>query len=57
MRKSNNKVAVINARNQDATVAELGDQVTGIRGNNADIEDLDRLFAQLQEVLMLLETS
>ncbi len=43
---------VITGRNQealDAAVAELGDQATGIRGDVADLEDLDRLFAQVQE--------
>jgi len=43
---------VITGRNQealDAAVAELGDRATGIRGDVANIEHLDRLFAQLQE--------
>jgi len=43
---------VITARNQealDAAVAELGDSATGIRGDVANLEDLDRLFAQVQE--------
>ena len=43
---------VITGRNQDAlnaAVAELGDRATGIRGDVANLEDLDRLFAQLQE--------
>ncbi len=43
---------VITGRNQgalDAAVAELGDQATGIRGDVANLEDLDRLFAQVQE--------
>ncbi len=43
---------VITARNQealDAAVAELGDSATGVRGDVANLEDLDRLFAQVQE--------
>jgi len=43
---------VITARNQealDAAVAELGDSATGIRGDVANLEDLDRLFAQVKE--------
>ena len=43
---------VITGRNQgalDAAVAELGDRVTGIHGDVANLEDLDRLFAQVQE--------
>ena len=43
---------VITGRNQealDAAVAELGDRATGIHGNVANLEDLDRLFAQVQE--------
>ena len=43
---------VINGRNQkavDAAVAELGDEATGIRGDVANLEDLDRLFAQVRE--------
>ena len=43
---------VITGRNQealDAAVAELGDRATGIRGDVANLEDLDRLFAQVQE--------
>lgn len=42
---------VITGRNQealDAAVAELGDQATGIRGDVANLEDLDRLFAQIE---------
>ena len=43
---------VITGRNQealDAAVAELGDRATGIRSDVASLEDLDRLFAQVQE--------
>ena len=43
---------VITGRNQetlDAAIAELGDRATGIRGDVANLEDLDRLFAQVQE--------
>ncbi len=43
---------VITGRNQealDAAVAELGDRATGIRGDVANLEDLDRLFTQVQE--------
>ena len=43
---------VITSRNQealDAAVAELGDRATGIRGDVANLEDLDRLFAQVEE--------
>ena len=43
---------VITGRNQealDAAVAELGDRATGIHGDVANLEDLDRLFAQVQE--------
>ncbi len=43
---------VITGRDQealDAAVAELGDRATGIRGDVANLEDLDRLFAQVQE--------
>jgi len=43
---------VITGRNQkalDAAVAELGDRATGIRGDVANLEDLERLFAQVQE--------
>jgi NAD(P)-dependent dehydrogenase (short-subunit alcohol dehydrogenase family) len=43
---------VITARNQealDAAVAELGERGTGIHGDVANLEDLDRLFAQVQE--------
>ncbi len=42
---------VITGRDQealDAAVAELGDRATGIRGDVANLEDLDRLFAQVQ---------
>ena len=42
---------VITGRNQealDAAVAELGERATGIRGDVANLEDLDRLFAQVQ---------
>ncbi len=43
---------VITGRKQealDAALAELGDRATGIRGDVANLEDLDRLFAQLRE--------
>ncbi len=43
---------VITGRNRkavDAAVAELGDEATGIRGDVANLEDLDRLFAQVRE--------
>ncbi len=43
---------VISGRNQkavDAAVAELGDKATGIRGDVANLEDLDRLFAQVRK--------
>ena len=43
---------VITGRNQealDAAVAELGDRPTGIHGDVANLEDLDRLFAQVQD--------
>ena len=43
---------VITGRNTealDAAVAELGDRATGIRGDVANPEDLDRLFAQVRE--------
>ncbi len=43
---------VITGRNQetlDTAVAELGDRATGIRGDVANLGDLDRLFAQLQK--------
>ena len=43
---------VITGRSQealDAAVAELGDRATGIRGDVANLEDLDSLFAQVQE--------
>ncbi len=43
---------VITGRDQEAlvaAVAELGDRATGIRGDVANLEDLDRLFAQVQE--------
>ncbi len=42
---------VITGRNQEAlelAVAELGNQATGIRGDVANLEDLDRLFAQVK---------
>ena len=45
---------VITGRNQealDAAVAELGERATGIRGDVANLEDLDRLFAQVEEQL------
>ena len=43
---------VITGRNTealDAAVAELGNRATGIRGDVANLEDLDRLFAQVRE--------
>ncbi len=43
---------VITGRNQealDAAVAELGERATGIRGDVANLEDLDRLFARVRE--------
>ena len=43
---------VITGRNQEAlnaAVAKLGDRATGIHGDVAKLEDLDRLFAQVQE--------
>ena len=43
---------VITGRNQealDAAVAELGDRATGIHGDVANLDDLDRLFAQVRE--------
>ncbi len=43
---------VITGRNQEAlelAVAELGDRATGIRGDVANLDDLDRLFAQVQK--------
>lgn len=43
---------VVTGRNQEAldfAVAELGDRATGIRGDVANLEDLDRLFTQVQE--------
>ena len=43
---------VITGRNQEAlelAMAELGDRATGIRGDVANLEDLDRLFAQVQQ--------
>ncbi len=43
---------VVTGRNQealDAAVAELGDRATAIRGDVANLEDLDRLFAQVRE--------
>ena len=43
---------VITGRNQetlDAAIAELGDRATGIRGDVANLEDLDRLFAYVGE--------
>ncbi len=43
---------VITGRNQEAlnaAVAKLGDRATGIHGDVANLEDLDRLFAQVQE--------
>jgi len=43
---------VITGRNQkalDAAVNELGDRATGIHGDVANLEDLDRLFAHIQK--------
>ena len=43
---------VITGRNQEAlnaAVAKLGDRATGIHGDVANLKDLDRLFAQVQE--------
>jgi NAD(P)-dependent dehydrogenase (short-subunit alcohol dehydrogenase family) len=43
---------VITGRSQetlDSAVAELGDRATGIRSDVANLDDLDRLFAQVQE--------
>ena len=43
---------VITGRNQealDAAVAELGNWATGVQGDVANLEDLDRLFAQVEE--------
>ncbi len=43
---------VITGRNQgtlDAAIAELGDRATAIRGDVANLKDLDRLFAQVRE--------
>ena len=43
---------VITGRNKEAlelAVAELGDRATGIRGDVANLDDLDRLFAQVQK--------
>ena len=43
---------VITGRNQEAldlAVAELGDRASGIRGDVANLDDLDRLFAQVQK--------
>ncbi len=43
---------VITGRNQetlDTAVAELGNRATGLRGDVANLGDLDRLFAQLQK--------
>ena len=43
---------VVTGRNQeavDAAVAELGDRAMGIHGDVANLEDLDSLFAQVQE--------
>ena len=38
-----------NSETLDAAVAELGDRATGVRGDVANLEDLDRLFAQVRE--------
>ena len=43
---------VITGRNQkalDSAVTELGDRATGIRGDVANLEDLDRLYAQVKK--------
>ncbi len=43
---------VVTGRDQkalDAAVAELGERATGIRGDVANLDDLDRLFAQVRE--------
>ena len=43
---------VITGRDQgtlDAAIAELGDRATAIRGDVANLKDLDRLFAQVRE--------
>ena len=43
---------IITGRNQealDAAVAELGDRAIGIRGDVANLEDLDHLFAQIKQ--------
>ncbi len=43
---------VITGRNQealDSAVADLGERATGIQGDVANLDDLDRLFAQVQE--------
>ena len=43
---------VVTGRNQDAldlAVAELGDRATGFRCDVANLDDLDRLFAQVQK--------
>ena len=43
---------VITGRSQEAldfAVAELGDRATGIRGDVANLDDLDRLFAEVQK--------
>jgi len=43
---------VITGRSQealDAAVAQLGERATGIRGDVANLEDLDRLFAEVRE--------
>ena len=44
---------VITGRNQEAldtAVAKLGDRATSIRGDVANLEDLDRLFAQVKKL-------
>ena len=41
---------VVTGRGQealDAAIEELGDRTTGIRGDVANLEDLDRLFAHV----------
>ena len=43
---------MVTGRNQDAldvAVATLGDRATGIRGDVADLHDVDRLFTQVRE--------
>ncbi len=47
---------VITGRNRealDAAVAELGDRATGIHGDVANLDDLDRLFTQVSSTKWL----